>query len=218
MDWHTEAELVQAFVNSANKFVKGPSHVLREVRTGYGIPDILVIEYDLDVIKKRKQKFKEALSVDASYLMAYLAERRWVSIEKIVKALNLKRTTVFKNISELYDRELIEISGNLIKARPRHEILAVKRLLVFEAKLNQWKVAIDQAERNLWFTNESYILLPYKDTGLTYSIICECEKRGIGLSFLSPERILSIKVKPSKKRLINSPLLWTINEKLWGEN
>ncbi|HDR3493165.1 hypothetical protein [Bacillus cereus] len=217
MDWNTEEELVQQFIDSAHHLVKGPIQILREVRTGYGIPDIVIVEYNPNVLKKRKQLTNKVLSDISLYVMAYLADRRWVSKETVGRAFNLTITKVMGVLRELLERNLIVMEENLVKARPRSEILAVKRLLVFEAKLNQWKVAIDQAERNLWFTNDSYILLPIKKEKLQVSILQECEKRSVGLTFLGIEEGPQIKLRPARKGIVNSPFLWQVNEQVKEE-
>lgn len=221
MSWNTEADFVESFLSSVsliNKFSKRHFEVWREVRTGFGRPDIVFIEYTPKVLEARRSKngIDANLSSRAAYAMSYLSDRRWVTVDSLAKFLNCQGNQILSVIKELHNRELLETKGHLVKARPRREVLAVNRVWVFEAKLSDWREAVQQAERHLWFTKDSYVLMPTMQKRLIESISCECDKRGVGLSFFSDESGFRTVVHPAKTGVNNSPLLWLINEKLVG--
>lgn len=222
MPWDTEADFVESFISSSkiiSKFTKGHFEIWREVKTGYGRPDILFIEYRPEIIEARRANFyckNEGISTKAAYAISYLFTRRWVTISNLAKFLNCNGSQIQSVIEQLQERNLLVKRNHLVKARPRAEILAVKRVSVFEAKLSNWKEAVEQAERHLWFTKESYVLMPNMHSRLTEMISSECDKRGIGLGFFSDESGFRTVVRPAQTGLNNSPLLWIINEKLVG--
>ncbi|MFK9119559.1 hypothetical protein ACJEBK_22155 [Peribacillus frigoritolerans] len=217
MTIQTEEELVNSFVNYTHEKNNKSTILYREVQTGYGRPDVLHIEYNENVLNKRKMSYHGPLSTLAAHMMTYLAERRWVSMEKVSKQFDIKNGKLLIILEDLLSRGLIVKNEHLIKSKPRNEILAIKRLGVYEAKLYQWKEAINQAERNLWFTNDSYILMPIKRGKLKNNIYNECKSRGIGVGFFNEETGLDILLKPVRSGVINTPFLWTINEELWKE-
>jgi len=163
LSWDSEAKFVDDFVASTH--LTRPTNnrrirVWREVRTGHGRPDVLVVEYNPEALEHRlgDDDFSNPLSTAAAFAMAHLTTRRWISQEHLAYSLNCPERLLEGVLQELLRRRLIEGRHHLIKARPRADVLAVRNLWVFEAKLYQWRAAIQQAERHLWFTNDSYIL------------------------------------------------------------
>ncbi|MDE3841125.1 hypothetical protein C0966_17870 (plasmid) [Bacillus methanolicus] len=222
MYWNTEADFVETFISSAQPIFKIRKNnkiaVWREFKTGYGRPDIVFVEYNPSVIESRKaNSVFTPLPNLAAYTISYLSGKPWVTEERLSRFLNCYGSTFYKVLNELTQRGLIERNNHLVKAKARSEIMAVHRLWVFEAKLNHWKDAVDQAERHLWFTKDSYILLPYKSGLLTESIKYECSKRGVGLAFFDLENGYQTILQPAQSGFLNSPLLWLINERLWEE-
>ncbi|MDN4080088.1 hypothetical protein QYF52_19265 [Paenibacillus polymyxa] len=223
MFWNSEAEFVQAFLSSLGSFSR-LSHfdyeIWTEVRTGFGRPDIIIVEYSSNVLKERRgldhESLSTPLSTKAAFALSYLSTCRWVRKEGLGKFLNATPSQLLSVEHELQNRGLVEMKDHLIKLKPKSEILAVKRIRVFEAKLTQWMNAIEQAERHLWFTNDSYILMPEVEGKKIASITHECDKRGIGLSFFNEVSGFNTLVKPAQSGLQNSPMIWQINEKLVG--
>ncbi|MFB5281826.1 hypothetical protein [Peribacillus sp. Hz7] len=216
MLWDSEAHFVDEFIHSNEKIVSSLSYdslVVKELKTGYGRPDIALIQYDRQILCSRNST-KDSISQIGCYAISYLASRRWVSVEKLGDFLRINNRKLFTIIEELISLDLISQRNHLVKARPKSEIMAVKRILTFEAKLQNWQEAIDQAERHLWFTNESYVLMPYLSEKLADKILKECIKKGVGLSFYDSELGYKTVANPAKKGINNSPFIWAINEKL----
>lgn len=214
---------MKSFLSSTgfmSRSIKNDYEVWTEVKTGFGRPDIVIVEYNSNVLEERRgcdQKLLTApLSTKTAFALSYLSTCRWVRRENLGKFLNVKRAQLNSVVQELQARGLIEVKDHLIKLKPKSEILAVNRVRVFEAKLTQWMDAIEQAERHLWFTNDSYILMPEVEGKRATSITHECDKRGIGLSFFNEVTGYSAVVKPAQSGVQNSPMLWQINEKLVG--
>jgi hypothetical protein len=77
-----------------------------------------------------------------------------------------------------------------------------QKLIAFEAKLSRWRIAVDQAYRNLAFAHYSYVLLPSGavDNALKHSH--EFERRGLGLCSISSNGINIEIPAPQKKPLL----------------
>jgi len=220
--WESEESFVDDFVASAPQSGSGSNRCMRiwrEMRTGYGRPDVVVVRYTPEaLVRRRENSFSNGpLSTEAAYAMAYLSERRWVSQDCLGVFLHSGGRRVDRIVHELLDRRLILTKEHLVKACPRADVLAVNQLWVFEAKLHHWQGAVQQAERHLWFTHDSYVLMPPKQERLARSIGAECVRRGIGLNLFSRERGWHTALRPRQSGFINSPLLWIINEQLLSE-
>lgn len=222
MTWLSEAKFVEACIESdafIPRVVRSKSsciRVFRELRTGYGRPDIVVVEFDKQIVAERRKEstLRGRMPLVNAFAMTYLADRRWVSHHQLGSYLSVSGGALKKLIRDLVDRGLVESNGHLIKARPRAKTLAIRRMWVFEAKLYNWRQAIDQAQRHLWFTSDSYVLMPDRRQSLLQTVKGECVKRGIGLIIFGVDGSYRLVVRSAKRGFINSPVLWSINEQL----
>jgi len=83
--------------------------------------------------------------------------------------------------------------------RGRTDVVAVadsNTLIAVEAKLTDWKCALQQAYRNTCFAHRSFVLLP-KATALTaFSFLVEFEKRGVGLCYIDGSDFVVLQDSP----------------------
>ena len=215
MNWDSEERFVDDFIVSGIKIfdtTRLDSTIIRELKTGYGRPDVVLIQYDGKLLNSGN--LCSPLSQLGTYAISFLSSRPWIRPDKLGAFLNVSKKKQTALIEELENHNFIMHNNNLIKSRPKSEIMGVKRVLTFEAKLQNWKEAVNQAERHLWFTNESYILMPYPSEKLVNIISSECSRRGLGLCLFDPTFGNRIIVKPLKKGLLNTPYIWSINDKL----
>jgi hypothetical protein len=70
--------------------------------------------------------------------------------------------------------------------------------IAFEAKLTNWRKALDQAYRNTCFAEQSYVLLP--ETSAKHAMRCsgEFEERGVGICCIIDHQI-SVLFTPDSK-------------------
>lgn len=76
--------------------------------------------------------------------------------------------------------------------RGRTDIVAVSsdgKVIAIEAKLSKWKIALQQAYRNLCFADLSYVLLPEEVIKNALKYNSEFDIRGVGLCCLTKEGI-----------------------------
>ncbi|HEL0611039.1 TPA: hypothetical protein TUV07_001245 [Streptococcus equi subsp. zooepidemicus] len=131
--------------------------------------------------------------------------------ETVLRNLNLELPILNSSLSRLMNRDMIDIDGNLIKLKSINDLLFISSLSVYEAKLTNWKYVIEQAERHLWFSNQSFILLPELSEDIQQKAKELAHRRGVGVAVTSNHKII-FKTKNRKNKLINTPLLWEINE------
>lgn len=222
MEWTNENEFVETVASKTCRVKKSSASLVkvwREVPTGYGRPDIAVIEYLPIVYQNRNPSMapRKPLTTMAAFALSYLSERRWVRQASLASFLQCQHSQFVNVLEELRARQMINLKDHLVKARPKAEIVAIRSLTVYEAKLHHWRQAADQAERHLWFTGDSYVLMPFTREVATGSAKAECIRRGVGFSVFCETAGLQTVVHPAQKGFSNSPLLWSLNEKLWEE-
>ncbi len=213
MNWENEAKLVETFISSIAP--QGPSIIMREVDTNFGRPDVIIIEYDEKRLEKRKKDYKNTeFTKIMSYSMTYLCGKSWVKEETLFNYLSCSKAEFKRNKESLCDLKLIDTNKHYIKAKTYRDAMIIKRIWVYEAKLSKWKQAIEQAERHLWFTNDSYILLPEISDSIMNKSIEECGTRGVGLSILKEDNSIKTLLRTAKKGIVNCPIVWQLNEQL----
>lgn len=207
----TEFELVDFFVESSSKKNKV---YIRELPTNFGRPDIVELQINFNLLKERNKMIitqeNQIQRID-TYVLAYLKGKSWVKRKTICKHLNLEYSILNTILKRLVKRNMIDIKDDLIKLYSINDLLFIKSLTVFEAKLTNWKYVIEQAERHLWFSTQSYILLP----NLSEDIQMKAEKlahiRGVGVAITDHQNIY-YRTKKRRNKVINTPLLWELNE------
>jgi hypothetical protein len=222
MIWSSEADMVTAFVNNVKS--KHPHHgngviVFQEADTNYGRPDVMLIEYDRRVFHRRRNSLSAtgtvSFSPECAYAMAYLSQREWTEFECLQKFLSCRKNKLRSIIDTLATRDLVAICKGSVCARSVGENFMLRRVLVFEAKLSKWRDAITQAERHLWFTGASYVILPTKKRTILDRATLECANRGVGLISFSEDGSLVHLIEPADMKIYNTYLSWLINERVF---
>lgn len=217
--FETELDLVNFFIDGLNK--KENVKVVTELATNFGRPDIVELTFSRDILEKRQRKILENradVHIDRidSYILTYLFGKSWVNKGTILKYLNINKPSLERAIERLVIRNMIITDSDKIKALSKSEILAIKRINVYEAKLSNWKYVIEQAERHFWFSKNSGILIPELSKSTLENCKQACLNSNIELFVANNKKIMNLNNKevPKKRGIINTPLLWELNEKL----
>jgi hypothetical protein len=91
------------------------------------------------------------------------------------------------------------VSCEFFYTRGKTDVVALadgEILIAFEAKLKDWRCALDQAYRNTCFAHKSYVVVP-KATALTaFASVAEFRRRGVGLCYVDNLGGLTILEEP----------------------
>jgi len=220
MHWKSEKEFVDDFVDALQDRSRS-THVVREFRTGYGLPDIVWIEYYNGVIRKRKKRVRyrslATFTINCAYTMAYLVKRRWVKLSTLKSSFRSMNNRFGDLIEILVQRKLVTIKSEKIKSLPKTEIFAIRNITIIEAKLADWRRAIMQAQRCLWFTDNCYVLVPDPKPVKKRKIANLCRKYGIGFTVFSEDGDIVQVIRLNKRRPYNTYLAWLLNENLFDD-
>jgi len=221
MNWKSETELIDCLTASLRESLeprKGKNAwIEQEADTRYGRPDVLVIEFQKGVTSKRVRSTKRNssdFSPMCAYAMQVLTNRRWIRIESLAAHLRCSAGKAENVASTLRSRRLVLSRNGCIRARPLQEVFAIKRITTYEGKLQKWKYAVEQAERHLWFTGDSYVVIPKMREKVLEKVIESCRAREVGLIVCEEDKSFRVLVTPQYRKLRNTYLGWCLNEKL----
>ncbi len=217
---NSEQALVEAFNRAYVKTLqKGRNvRIFTEANTNWGTVDILSVHFDKSTLCHRCKEVNGTspeFSNLAAYAMAYLSESSSVTMAELANYLKANNGQLFQVIEILTGRGLAYVYKNgKVRARSTTNTFAIKDILAFEAKISDWKKAITQAERHLWFTNSSFVIMPNLTRQTIDKIRFECANRGIGLITQSGTKSFKIVAEPLRKRHVDSFFSWKLNELL----
>ncbi len=221
MIWRSEMELVDCFTSCLKKNLetgKGKSIWMeQEADTRYGRPDVLVVEYKKSVISRRVRSLRKGMpdfSQACAYAMQILTRRRWTKTNSLAAHLRCSVGEAKDISSRLRSRRLVLSKNGCIRARPLGEVFAIKRITTYEGKLTKWKNAVEQAERHLWFTGDSYVLIPRMKERFLQKVIESCRMREVGLIVIEKDHSFRILLAPQCRKPRNTYLAWSLNEQL----
>jgi hypothetical protein len=84
----------------------------------------------------------------------------------------------------------VAVSCEFFYSRGTTDVVALtdnEVLIAFEAKLKDWRCALDQAYRNTCFAHKSFVVVPKSTAYTAFAYIAEFRRRGVGLCYLDGE-------------------------------
>jgi DUF1365 family protein len=112
-------------------------------------------------------------------------------------------------VDDLLNADLISTRGSFVTARPLGKIFAARHIIAVEAKIKNWRKALQQAVANLWFASHSYILLPPLRT--LNRVVKEAKKFGVGVLVFDGKKTKMV-FRPKRQQIPISYGSWLISE------
>lgn len=96
----------------------------------------------------------------------------------------------------------------------RQPLLAIRELISVEAKLRDWRRALDQAARHLAYSDRAWVLLDDHSIGAAKENLQEFVVRSVGLASISKTGTVTGHFSPDKSQLIRPHDRWVVNSEL----
>lgn len=202
-----EWELVERFLSEPPiKIACGcEAVVFQEPRLPSGFPDLVIVVWD----KKKAARWRQerATLTPLDIRLAHYMYRTGPSTE--ARLQRVFAGSVAGSIERLSASGILRASGARWLPRPLSSVFAARQIIAVEAKVSEWKAALQQAVLNTWFASASYILIPEVPKR---SLLLEMARRlGIGVWTKN-----HTPVKPRQnERLPRSYMSWLFNEWAW---
>jgi len=207
-----ESIFLEKFLNSnffENLAYREKYFLLQEPYTGLGFPDLVCIIWNENIKGKWAEERNNLKLNDIKILHHLYNNKIYKSISKISRELNFSLRDAQKSIEKLNEADLILINDkNKAKIKKINEIFFVEEIISIEAKLKNWRKALEQSVNNTLFSSQSYILFPQKN--ITKNLIHEYNDTGIGI--ISFDSSYSVVKKAKKQKIPASLTSWLFNE------
>jgi hypothetical protein len=93
----------------------------------------------------------------------------------------------------------VSVSCEFFYSRGRTDVPALadgNLLIAFEAKLKDWRCALDQAYRNTCSAHKSYVVVPEATALTAFAYLAEFKRRGVGLCYMDAVGEISVLEEP----------------------
>lgn len=199
----------------------GSVKLIFEYNTNWGVVDLLIINYNKRVLEARYDELinynhiENGTSKLVGHALSFLSHNSSISYAELGQFLNLRTNQTLKLVDLLVDRKLIyTYESKTIKLRAKEDLFFINSVYAVEAKLKNWRNAIAQAERHLWFTNHSFILIPELNTETQFKVRLQCQQKRLGLIIQQRSDSFKFLEKPTNDCLFVNYFLWKMNESL----
>lgn len=128
--------------------------IFREPRIPSGFPDLVLVIWKESIARNWVPSRAEIQARDVR-LMHQLLTTDWQQPSMRCD------TRIKSSLERLEAAEMIRKSGNKWSARPLSVTFAAQCIIAIEAKVKEWRGALDQAVVNTWFASCSYVLVPH---------------------------------------------------------
>lgn len=171
---------IESLVLKYSKFQNKNVAIFIEPQLDTGYPDIVLVEYSAPIFMEPNKARKKINATDLKILY-YIHCQKHIALQELSEKLAYTPEEVRRSIQRLANANLIYLSknGTSVRNTALSKYCPIKRIIAIEAKLDKWNEAIVQAEHNIWFATESYVLLNKEKCSAT--ILERCKGKGIGV-------------------------------------
>lgn len=164
------------------KHKKAAIFVEPQLDTGY--PDIVIVEYFSLPTDEWRNARSYLNNIDLKILF-YIQSKRGESIAQISDTLGYPIFSVENSVKKLSDSGLLHLSKSkkFVRNVQLKSYCRIHKIIAIEAKVDKWKEAVRQANNNIWFATESYILM--NKESCSPSITELCKSNGIGIILIN---------------------------------
>jgi hypothetical protein len=198
MKFETEIELVNILTKTIkNIYGETKVGIFEEVSLGYGIADIVICRF----IKPKEGISCSETTLNYFDINIYNLIRNYgtASLSEILQITRSSKTKVSTTIEKLKSNNYIGGEENSLFINKEYELLFSTNFAV-EAKLKNWKRALQQAYRYKWFAEYSYVVLDAHYSNVAIRNIDSFKKYNVGLASITSEGKLVRHFNPRRQQ------------------
>ena len=174
-----------------------PVWAASSVPVGAGIPDLVIVSCQPHVVALANVEFR------STEILAYLRVVTCARFATIVERINQSKRKTDRQLMELVEVDAVREKSGVFSLSPAWRDV-LPEIITIEAKVDNWRIAINQAARNRIFAHRSYVALPER---VATRIRNEQAFSQLGLGLLSVSAEEEIKIIRRGRR--HHPRVWS---------
>lgn len=213
MKFDTEIELVSVLKSTINEsYSKRDINIYQEVSLGYGIAD-LVISFRDDNFCYKSTKISRAILNKCDINVYNLIDRKLkISSSEIIEITRTSKINILNSLKKLVNSEYIDSVDDYYIISKNYEF-SFDMTFAIEAKLKDWKRALQQAYRYKWFAEYSFVVLDEHNSSSAIKNLKYFEKYNVGLATINKNGDLKKLHNPKRDVPFDKKMQMLLSEK-----
>lgn len=214
MRFEAEVDLVAALKFALSEIYQDRIKILEEVTVGYGIADLVVTSFG----DTRASDFELESKLTINDINIYCLVKTNAPIDNsgIQEITRLSRKKINESLDKLLELAYIEIKDEFLYAS-REYTFKTHRNFAIEAKLKDWKRALNQAFRYKWFAEYSFVVLDEHYSKPALKNIDIFRRYNIGLATISSSGHFQRHYHPKPAKPVDKRMQMLFSEKVKTE-
>lgn len=181
--------------------------VLEEVDLGFGVADL--------VIAKLHKLSGKATTANLTYfdtvIYRIIQSTKSITISQLKEITKADTASLNKSINKLIKDSYINKTDSLITFRKSYKGISTNTIAI-EAKLKNWKRALNQAFRYKWFAEKSFVVLDSHYINPALKNINDFKHLNVGLAEINKTGKLILHFNPEKSNPVDMKMWILLNE------
>ncbi|MFO0355673.1 MAG: hypothetical protein ACK50A_01870 [Sphingobacteriaceae bacterium] len=188
---------------------RSTTKILEEVDLGFGVADLVFSKVRPSAVTKNT-----SLSYFDITIYKIIQNSKEISFENIKNLTRADSSTLRKSLKKLVLESYIKEQDTLYKFKRTYKH-CFEESIAIEAKLKNWKRALNQAYRYKWFASSSYVVLDSQNITGAVTNIEQFKKMNVGLACIDKKGSISILFKPKKEKPLDEKMQILLSEMFW---
>ncbi|RZK14597.1 MAG: hypothetical protein EOO43_16130 [Flavobacterium sp.] len=206
----TERQLVETLKGNFKSICdwninRSPTNVLEEVNLGFGVADLVISKLKTNEISKTCLSYFDIL------IYKIIATDKKVSIDMLKSITKAKESQIRKSLDMLMLESYVNHQDSIFQIGSGYKSVSSKTIAI-EAKLRNWKRALDQAYRYKWFATQSYVVLDSQHISPAINCIHNFTQLNVGLAEINVDGKLTTHFRPTSEKPIDDKMFMLLNE------
>jgi predicted transcriptional regulator len=184
------------------------TNLLQEVDLGFGIADVVISK-----VKSVKSLKESSLNYFDITIYKIIESKGQMSLECIKNITKADTYTIKKSLTKLMLDSYIKEIDTFYRLGKTYKS-SLSDSIAIEAKLKNWKRALQQAYRYKWFASTAYVILDSNSISSAILNIDLFKKMNVGLASITKKGEVSILYKPKKEKPVDKKMEMLLNEKV----
>lgn len=203
-----ELEMVRAALAAGLPFSWSAEAVtFQEPELPSGAPDLVLLRMSAEL-----QDASASLSERELKLLQYISSARKAQLVDLVDLLRWSQRSATGIVDALESQGFVVVHNDCLALTTKAKSFLAREIVAIEAKINDWRRALVQAQRNHWFASQSYVLLRGTVSSATIDAACDS---GVGILHFDGNKA-RVLVRAERNRLPGSYASWLIS--MWGHH
>lgn len=209
----TEQAMVESIKNNVSPICswdtgKYSTQILEEVNLGFGKADLVISK-----IRSQQTKTTQRLHFFDIVVYSIVSKRKEVTCEALLEVTRCDKRKLNNSLKKLISEQYVCQKGGVISLKCTYKPVTSSSIAI-EAKLKNWKRALDQAFRYQWFADKVYVILDAAHINPALKNIHEFKRLNVGLAAIDIHEKLQFHFKPARKAPLDAKMRIMLNELL----